>query len=161
MLTACGNHAQVWQRPVEPALDAQQASAAVAAIDKLLQQFQREGAISSGECAVDADGHLLVVAWEGDLSGCRKDKLAKVVAHIEATAGVTILDAPPMVVQIAGSWRVCDRPALRRAVEAGIDDGASRVWNTRAEQLGELRTAPSQPLADSWLAPLVARWRQG
>jgi len=68
----------------EPAMPPVVASEMVAAIEKLLTQFTREGRCTVAAASTEADGRFLVIAWEGPpLSGCSHDKIAQVIAAYE------------------------------------------------------------------------------
>ena len=116
--------AQIVVYPLEPALSADQASQLEKSIQKLFIQFEREEAAGPGLAQCCEDGHVLLVIYEESaqegLSGCRKDKLAKLLLHFEEKHQVGIINAPPMLVKVAGTWQAhrrtkgLARPAIQR-----------------------------------------------
>jgi len=122
----------------------------LAAMDKLFAQFLREGRCSAHGSMALADGAALVVAWVGEaLSGCSHDKIAGLLTHHR------LLDAPPIVVQTAAGWQAVDRAGLRALATAG--SLAEEFLDTQVTDLGALRRSGVRPIADSWLARVIAR----
>ena len=140
-----------------PGIDPQDQDEVVHTLNKLLTQFVREGAVQAAQCSVEADGHAIVIAWDGDLSGCRKDKIAKTVQHIETKYAQTILNAPPMLINAVHGWQAVDRQGMRNLVESGEIVADSTVWPAVAANLGALRVSPTV-MAGSYLAPVFQRY---
>jgi hypothetical protein len=129
---------------------------AAAALDKLLQQFIREGRCRTAVTASVGGGRWLAVAWEGPpLSGCSHDKLAQVIAAHEQRSGAVFLSPPPIAVGPVGAIRLTHRSELRQWLAAGICTADTPVWNWQVTNLGDWRRQP-QGLAASFLAPLLA-----
>ena len=147
--------------PIAPALSAEHAQHLIDAMQKLLRQFEREGASASADCAVLEDGAVLAIAHEsgneGDLSGCRKDKIAKVIKHCEEQHQVRILDAPPMMVHIDGTWQACDRAALKSFAADGKLSQDHMAYDLRLQRLGDWRQSAQMPIKSMWMSPIVAK----
>lgn len=150
-LTDLTDDAGVLLVPADPALDAASASMLGAAIDKLFAQFAREDRIAAWAVEPALDGALLVVAWQGELSGCSRDKLAKVLLAHERD-GRRLLSAPPIVVAGAAGARCVSRAGLRQL--AAADPGLRVV--ERVDTLGAWRTRGLRPVRESALAAIIA-----
>lgn len=147
--------------PVEPLPDAADAAIMCASLDKLLQQFEREEAVGAAASTYDPDGFLVIayVPVAAPLSGCRGDKLQKVLRHLEQRCACQILDVPPFALKLAGVRRLLTRAELRTGLRQERIHASDLVWNTVPGTLGAWRRAACEPLERSWLATLVARYR--
>jgi hypothetical protein len=147
--------------PLETALDAAGVATLRGGIDKLFRHFRGEGAVGEAAVAIEGGGRLLLLAWvDGTvecLSGCRKDKLARLLRKLESDLAQNLLDTPPLVLEVEGLITCCSRAQLRELVVAGRVDGRSMMWDSRLESLGEWRRSARKPIADSWLAQIVER----
>jgi hypothetical protein len=156
-LDALGDDALVRLLAVDPPLSPAAAQALLAALDKLLAQFAREGRLQRWAVASEAGGAALVIAWEGPpISGCSHDKLAQVLAKHEAESGSSMLAAPPILIEVAGRPRAIDRAALKALVAAGQAGPGSTHWDLRVTTLGAWRRRGRRPAGETWLAPLLA-----
>ena len=134
------------------------ASEMVAAIEKLLTQFTREGRCTIAAASTEADGRFLVIAWEGPpLSGCSHDKIAQVIAAYEVRSGCALLSAPPIAIGEPAAVRVTDRTGLRTLLATHACDAATPVWNLRAASLGEWRSGPVALQVSSWASLVRAQ----
>lgn len=149
--------------PAEPALQPEAAAALVTAIDKLCQQFEREQRLSTWAVEVVEDGRFVLLAWQGvgeGMSGCRKDKLAKILALHAERSGSRLLDVPPIWVAPAGRPQGFAPAALRPLVAAGEVDAQTPAWNTMANDLGSWRAGAGCALGSiDWLAFKLQRWQ--
>ena len=149
--------------PCHPALAPVAADELVAAVAKLVAQWEREGAIRQGACASQADGAFLVMAWveaDAPLSGCRKDMLAKVLAQHGERAGSELLAPPPIVVARDGGPRCLRQGELRSLIAVGAVDLTTPAWNHLAERLGDWSGPAGEALGDiPWLAAAVTAMR--
>ncbi len=147
--------------PIEPALDDAQQVDLVAALEKLFTQFERESSAGPGHIACLENGRVLMFAYEENpqeaLSGCRKDKIAKVLLHIEEKFDIQILNAPPMLVKVGEEWQACHRAGLKELVAAAQLDVQSLAYDTRCDRLADWRDGAVKPIADMWMAPIVER----
>ena len=135
----------------EPALAPAAATALVAAVERLLAQFVREGRCSAAGAEVAQDGRFVVVAWDGPaLSGCSHDKLGQVVALHERQASVELLAAPPIAV--GHPVQVVDRPRLRALLASGALDATAPWWDVRVVTLGAWRAQPATLAESPWAA---------
>lgn len=152
--------------PADPAVDEPGRQVLRGMFDKLFAQFAKEGRVANWAVDTDAGGSVLVIAHDvpggdraqvgGDeLSGCSKDKVAKALAHAESQGGPSFLGAPPIVVDIAGRARCCDRATLRKLISSGEIGVDNAVWNLRAQNLGEWRIRNRIPIRESWLYQLL------
>ena len=155
------DNAHVKLYPLVPAITSEQAQLLVDGIQKLLRQFERETATAAADCAVIEDGAVLMIVHEsgneGDLSGCRKDKIAKVIKHFEESFGIEVLNAPPMLVQVDGQWRACDRTALKGLAAEQKLSSEQLAYDLRCERLSQWRQQARLAIKDMWMAPIVAR----
>lgn len=153
--------AQIHIYPVSPGLTADQQASACSSVEKLLQQFEREGSASKAAVACDKNGVVLLIAYDvgsdADISGCRKDKIAKVLKHCEESFNVCILDAPPMLIEVDGAWMATDRAGLRELHEAKTLSLDGLAYNVRCEDLGTWRSSAIKPIKDMWMKPIVER----
>ncbi len=139
----------------EPPLTPEAAASLVAALERLLVQFTREGRCAAQSVEVVEGGRFLVIAWDGAaLSGCSHDKLSQVIAQHELRSGSALLGSPPIAIGAPGAVRLVDRPGLRAALVAGQADGATPVWDLRAATLGAWQASP-RPLAETVLSRLL------
>lgn len=154
-------NAHVKLYPLVPAINNEQAQALEAGIQKLLRQFEREQATQAADCAVVENGAVLIIVHEsgneGDLSGCRKDKIAKVINHFEQTFGITVLSAPPMLIRVDGKWQACDRAALKALAAEQKLNTELTAYNLRCERLSQWRQQAQTAIKDMWMAPIVER----
>jgi hypothetical protein len=151
-----GDDALVRLLAAHPPLSPAAAVALLAALDKLLAQFAREGRLTRWAVASEADGAVVVIAWEGPpISGCSHDKLAQVLARHEESSGASVLAAPPILIEVAGKPRALDRAALKALVAAGQAGPSSTHWDLRVGTLGEWRRRGRRPAGETWLAPLL------
>ncbi len=157
MLSDLPDDARIQVLPCDPPLAEDAAAGLVAAIDRLFTQFAREDRVRSWAAQPEADGALLIIAWhgEGELSGCSKDKLAKVLAAHEERSGSRLLAAPPIVVEVGGAARCVDRAGLRALVAQGAVDAGSIVVDTRVERLGDWRTRGRVAARACWVGRLI------
>lgn len=139
---------RIW--PCLPAVTPDVAAAACAAIDKLLLQFVREGAVAAAGSGWMHDYRALVVAWQAPgapLSGCRQDKLSKVLAHVSEVLGRDVRDAPPFVVAVGDQPTALDHAAFRAGVAEGVVTETTLAWNLQAADLGTWRHHGVAPIA--------------
>lgn len=146
--------------PIEPGLDKEQAEQLEGRLQKLLTQFKREGSAGAGAASCIEDGHILVIAWEPGsepLSGCRHDKIARLLLQFEEQAGVAILNAPPLLVQVDGQWQAHTRGELKAQVVAGRIGLDNLACNTRCEDLGQWRRTGCTAAGAMWMRPIIER----
>ena len=148
------DHARVHLVPCDPPLDAGDAEALVGQFDKLFAQFAREGRLQAWAVGAQLDGALLALAWIGDddLSGCSRDKVARLLLTHEERSGRRLLSAPPILVATSSGARCVDRRGLRELIAAG---GVEGVYDLRAPTLGAWRSHGCVPLAQSPFAALA------
>ena len=120
-----------------------EASALVAALDKLFAQFVRENRCSAWTVTVEVTGRAVVLAWEGGpLSGCSHDKINGVMGAFAPQA----LISPPILIEGACLMR----GDLKRRLGAGEVGPTTPWWDVRVTTLGDWRRQP-QELAQGWL----------
>lgn len=158
MLADLPDEARIHLVPCDPPLPSDEAAALAAQLDRLFTQFAREGRVSAWAAAAQADGAVLLIAWVGDddLSGCSRDKVARLLLAHEERAGRRLLSAPPIVVATASGPRCVDRRGLRALVASGAVDAAAGVYDLRVPTLGAWRSAGRVPLGRSPFAALLA-----
>jgi hypothetical protein len=146
-------------RPIHPPITADAAVALVQAIDKLFSQFTRENRVAAHAAEVLADGAVLAVAFVDDapLSGCSHDKLGQILAAHETRTGSSVLDAPPIMIEVNGQPTCVDRAGLRTLIAAGQIGPDTIHWDLRINTIGEWNDHGRRPAKDTWLAPLIAR----
>lgn len=156
-LADLSDHARLQLVPCDPPLTLAEGAALAAQLDKLFIQFAREDRIHAWAIAVEVEGALLVIAWEGDseLSGCSRDKVARLLLGHEERSGRRLLSAPPILIATAAGPRCVDRPGLRQLIASGAVDGQAAVYDLHAPTLGAWRTAAHVPLVGSAFAPYV------
>lgn len=149
--------ARVQVLPCDPPLTPEQSAALIAAIDKLFAQFAKEARLEGWAAEPAAGGALLVIASHGAevLSGCSKDKLAQILAAHEQRTGCRLLDAPPIVVEVASTPRCVDRATLRTLVTQGAVSALTFVYDTRVDRLGDWRSRGRVPASDCWVGGLM------
>ena len=161
VLQALSDAARLRAVPCHPHLDAGALDAAVTAVDKLLTQFVREGAVGAGGCTGACEGGFLLIAWDetaGPLSGCRLDKIDKVLADQERRSGSDLLVPPPICLHREGRPHCVTHAGLRALVAAGEVDRDSRAYDHLVTSLGAWRAGMPRPVADiPWLAGAVVR----
>ncbi|MDA3960087.1 MAG: hypothetical protein PF961_04815 [Planctomycetota bacterium] len=147
--------------PCHPALNDEAATAASGAITKLLTQFVREGAVQAAGCEAVHNGGFLLIAWqptETPLSGCRQDKLSKVLQDHEQRSGSSLLCPPPIILDQAGDPRCGTQGSLRSQVAVGAVSPDSLAYDHLVKQVGEWRRGMPRPIRDiPWLAKAVER----
>ena len=148
------DHARLHLVPCDPPLAAADAEALVAQADKLFTQFAREGRLGAWAIEAQVDGAVLAMAWVGDadLSGCSRDKVARLLLTHEECTGRRLLGAPPILVATTAGARCVDRRGLRELIASGAVEG---VYDLRAATLGAWRSAGRVPLAQSPFAALA------
>ena len=143
--------------PCDPPLTLDATASLADQFAKLFAQFAREGRVSTWAVEAQADGSLLAIAWVGDadLSGCSRDKIARLLLTHEERHGRHLLSAPPIVVATHAGVRCVDRRGLRELIATGAVDAESLIYDLRCATLGAWRAAGSVPLAQSPFAALV------
>ncbi len=144
--------------PCDPPLGHADAIALSGAGDKLFAQFAREGRVAAWAIEAQVDGAVLAIAWQGDedLSGCSRDKIARLLLAHEQRDGRRLLSAPPIVVAGRAGARCVDRAGLRALAARGEVDAGSVVYDLRAATLGAWRRASAIPIAQSAFAGVLA-----
>ena len=144
--------------PCDPPLDATAAADLCTAIDKLLTQFVREGSVQAAACTSAANGAVVLIAWQESgepLSGCRKDKLEKVLAAHERD-GRQLLAAPPVVLARDGAASCHSLGAVKSLAAVGAINADTLVWDTTLQRLGDWRERGETSVAAlPWLARRV------
>ena len=148
------DHARLHLVPCDPPLSPGDAEAFAGQFDKLFAQFAREGRLEAWAVASELDGAVLALAWTGeeDLSGCSRDKVARLLLTHEERSGRRLLSAPPILAATSAGARCVDRRGLRELIAAGALQG---VYDLRAPTLGVWRRGGCAPLAQSPFAALA------
>ena len=164
-LTALPTDAAVRVVFCPPVMDAMASAELASAVDKLFAQFEREGSVTTYALEMQAADRFLVLAWcepSQLLSGCRKDKLAKVLTLHGERHGCDLLVPPPILLATDAGPKPVTQGALRSQVSVGAAGLDSLAWNHLAQQLGEWNQGQPQPIAEiPWLATAVSRWARG
>ena len=160
-LAALPDTAGVRVHPAEPALPPAAAEQLLTALRKLMAQLAREGRIRRWAVEVAEAGRFLLIAWEDGpgegMSGCSKDKLAKVVALHEARSGCVLTSAPPLWVEIGGAVSGLMPAAFKELVRSHAITADTPAWDCTAESLGGWRAGARAALAT---LPALERLRQ-
>jgi hypothetical protein len=145
---------------IAPALTAAQGDALIAALEKLAEQFVREGRITQFALELLGENQVLAFAWENvrePLSGCSHDKFAQILQLHEEKSGVRLLQAPPIVIATTDGLRCVDRAQLKHYLRSGVFTPQHAHWNLRTETVGEWLSDGIKPANETWLAPIVQR----
>ena len=146
--------------PISPSLSAADAEELVSGLTKLFVQFERENNVAAAVINCVEEGSALVMAYEqgqSNLSGCRKDKVAKFLSQFEEKQHVQILNAPPMLVEVAGSWQAHARSGLKPLVESGAVTLETQAYDLRCQTVGEWRDGAKKQIKDMWMRPIIER----
>jgi len=144
-----------------PALGDAAREALVADLADLFARFVAEDKIERFAVEADADGALFPIAWSerGEpLSGCRKDRVNRLLANHETASGAALVVPPIAAVADSDGVRALDLAGLKAAVLAGEVGGDTPMWNLVPEDLGSWRSRPRLPLRDHPLAIHYRRW---
>ncbi len=145
-----GDDAVLYARTAAPALGAAEWSELAGAIAATCERLRVQGRIASHGCALIAQGHGLLIAWQEDaaLSGCSRDTIARALASCPGGAA-RILEAPPLLVEDADGPRALDREGARALLRAGALGASSTWYDLRLPTLGEWRRLGRTTLAQS------------
>ncbi len=139
-----------------PGLSSADGAHVIQALKKLFLQFNREGRCQESAYAIVADGHGVVIAWNGPLlSGCSHDKINGIMRHYE-TAGRSLLLAPPITVKGHDGWLCGTRREVQAWIAAGQVDGASLYLHRAVTDVGAWRHSGCVALSAGPLQRLVA-----
>lgn len=146
------DRARVWifgsDRPLSPG----EQSRVLSEVDRFLDAWQAHRVPVVGGRDLLDDRFLVVAAETDNLpSGCSLDALFRFVGELERALGVSLLQ--PLVFYRAAddSVRALSRPAFRQLVETGEISGATPVFDTLHETLGEFRNhGLERSAAESW-----------
>ena len=110
----------------------------ITAWEKLAQQFQREGRLSTAAAELVAHGQICLLAWEGPvLSGCSHDKINGLCRSLMPD----LLNQPPIWLRLAQDKAEGLTPAAwRKRLIAG--EAVTEIWSTTVTNLGQWRAAP-------------------
>jgi hypothetical protein len=149
--------AEILLVPADPPLDAARWGRLEGALGKLFAQFAREGRTSAWGVELVAGGAIVAIAWEGSgqLSGCGRDTLTRLLLAQEVD-GQRLIGAPPLVVEVAGAARCCDRASLRALAASGAVGATTPAYDLRVADLGSWRVRGRRPLAETAAGRLIA-----
>ena len=141
--------------PLPLTIDEAIKEAAQHSVQKLLDQFVRENAVHAAACTWDR--HFFVIAWQGELSGCRKSKVTSVLAFLEEQHAIPFLNPKPLWWQDQHGQTHCGgQSGLKQFItEHGVP---VQAYNTIAEELGTWCEQNPAPVTDiPWLSVTCAR----
>jgi hypothetical protein len=146
------NDAHIWIFGISPSLDAAKSDAVLRQVDAFLDTWASHGTPIRAARDLREGSFLIIAADERtEKSGCSIDRMFGTLKALERELNVQILDANRVFVRDDEAVRAVPRHAFREA--ASLD---TRVFDTTAERLGEVRTGTwERPARESWHARLL------
>lgn len=151
-LQQLSDHAHIWIFGISPALDEAKQRVLLRQVDAFLDNWAAHGVPITGARDLVEGSFLIVAADENrEKSGCSIDRMFGTLRALERELGVTILDSNRIFLRDGGVR------AVPRAEFPRVASPDTRVFDTTAETLGEVRTgAWERPARDSWHGRLLA-----
>jgi hypothetical protein len=167
------DHARLLLRSVDPPFTPHRFAALVERLAPRLRGLAAHGALLDWAVDQAADGRVLIIATvhapiaadplaashphaPHQLSGCSLDQLGRVLGEHGEAMGQRLLDAPPLVLELAGGPRCVDRAGLRALVRDGVATAETPIYDLAITDLGTWRRAATVPLGRSRSAGLLA-----
>ena len=133
--------ARLWIFTADRTLTAEDQAQLLDDLNRFVAQWASHGRPVPGDVAIHEDRFVLVGGHlEGGVSGCGIDSLTHAVEEAGTERGIRWVDGLSIVFRDSeGTIHVLPRPAFRQLVRDGAVTGATLVFDTTVQTVGDLR----------------------
>lgn len=152
-LQSLSDDARVWVFGISPKLDEAGTRTVQDAVAHFMSRWASHGEPIVGSARVIEGSFLLIaVTPESETSGCSIDRMFGTLRQLESTLGVEIIDSDRLFLRDSAG----EITAVRRGEFHSVASAETRVFDTLAERLGDVRSgAWERPARDSWHRQLL------